>query len=82
MTVPVPVGFIGVGAMGEPMLLNLLRAGIPLVVLNRTSDKCRPLAEAGALVATTIHEVFVRPEASQRRKAGDASKLIRNETGI
>lgn len=26
------VGFIGLGAMGEPMALNLLRAGTPLLV--------------------------------------------------
>jgi 3-hydroxyisobutyrate dehydrogenase-like beta-hydroxyacid dehydrogenase len=32
----VRVGFIGLGIMGRPRALNLLRAGCPLVVHNRT----------------------------------------------
>lgn len=39
------VGFIGLGIMGAPMARNLLRAGFPLVVWNRTA------ARADALVA-------------------------------
>jgi 3-hydroxyisobutyrate dehydrogenase-like beta-hydroxyacid dehydrogenase len=35
----VRVGFIGLGIMGRPMALTLLRAGCPLVVHNRTRDK-------------------------------------------
>jgi 3-hydroxyisobutyrate dehydrogenase len=53
---------IGLGTMGEPMALNLIRANIPLVVWNRTSAKCRSLAEARALVATHEQEVFGRCE--------------------
>lgn len=30
------VGFIGLGSMGQPMALNLARAGTPLLVWNRT----------------------------------------------
>ena len=41
------IGFIGLGAMGEPMALNLFRAGTPLVVWNRTLAKSDILAEAG-----------------------------------
>ncbi len=36
--------------MGAPMALNLVKAGIPLVVWNRTPAKAKPLAEAGAKV--------------------------------
>jgi len=52
------VGFIGLGSMGEPMALNLARAGLPLVVWNRTSGKAQALAAAGAYVANSASEVF------------------------
>ena len=42
------VAFIGLGALGRPMAANLLRAGHPLHVHNRTPDAARPLLEAGA----------------------------------
>src|SRR5690242_11070905 len=58
----VSIGFIGLGLMGEPMARNLLRAGTPLVVWNRTRSRCRSLEEAGAAVAETAAEVFVRCE--------------------
>lgn len=45
------IGLIGLGIMGTPMSLNLLKAGHPLTVYNRTRTKCRPLEEAGARVA-------------------------------
>ncbi len=45
------VGFVGLGVMGRPMALNLARAGTPLVVWNRTTDRCAPLRDAGAEVA-------------------------------
>jgi 3-hydroxyisobutyrate dehydrogenase len=54
------VGFIGLGLMGEPMALNLARAGTPLVVWNRSPSKCGVLAEAGATVAKDAAEVLAR----------------------
>ncbi len=42
------VGFIGLGVMGQPMALNILRAGLPLTVYNRTAARCEPLLAAGA----------------------------------
>src|SRR5215469_2294539 len=47
------IGFIGLGIMGRPMALNLIKAGHSLVVYNRTSEKCRPLIEAGARAAAS-----------------------------
>ena len=54
------VGFIGLGLMGEPMAVNLVRAGTPLLVWNRSPAKCGVLAEAGATVAKDAAEVFAR----------------------
>ncbi|MGW6904388.1 NAD(P)-dependent oxidoreductase [Streptomyces sp. NPDC054940] len=54
------VGFVGLGVMGQPMALNLARAGTPLVVWNRTPARCEPLRAAGAEVAASPAEVFDR----------------------
>jgi len=42
------VGFIGLGRMGQPMALNLLKAGYALKVYNRTASKTEPLVALGA----------------------------------
>jgi 3-hydroxyisobutyrate dehydrogenase-like beta-hydroxyacid dehydrogenase len=51
------IGFIGLGIMGQPMAANILQAGYELMVYNRTSEKTRSLADAGALVASTPAEL-------------------------
>ncbi len=51
------IGFIGLGVMGRPMALNLLRAGHPLTVFNRAAERAAPLAEAGASVAVSPRAV-------------------------
>lgn len=55
-----PIGFIGLGSMGEPMALNLVKAGTPLVVWNRSLSKCQVLAAAGASVAEDVAGVFAQ----------------------
>jgi 3-hydroxyisobutyrate dehydrogenase len=52
------IGFIGLGAMGEPMALNLAKSGKRLVVWNRTHAKSANLAAAGAAVAASATEVL------------------------
>jgi 2-hydroxy-3-oxopropionate reductase len=42
------IGFIGLGVMGRPMAKNLLRAGYPLVVHNRSRPSVDDLKGAGA----------------------------------
>jgi 3-hydroxyisobutyrate dehydrogenase len=54
------LGFIGLGAMGEAMALNLAKAGTPLVIWNRTLAKTKSLVEAGAQLAQGAAEVFAR----------------------
>ena len=51
------VGFIGLGIMGGPMALNLLHAGYPLVVHNRTRAKEESLVSEGASAAGSPREV-------------------------
>jgi len=50
------IGFIGLGTMGAPMASNLLRAGYPVTVYNRTASKAAPLTELGATVAASPQE--------------------------
>jgi 3-hydroxyisobutyrate dehydrogenase len=45
------VTFLGTGIMGAPMARHLAEAGHDVTVWNRTADRARPLAEAGARVA-------------------------------
>lgn len=52
------IGFIGLGLMGQPMAMNLARAGTPLLVWNRTKSKTEPLRLAGAGVASSAAEVL------------------------
>jgi 2-hydroxy-3-oxopropionate reductase len=42
------IGFIGLGIMGRPMALNLIRAGHKLTVYNRTPERCAEAVAAGA----------------------------------
>lgn len=55
-------GFVGLGIMGGPMATNLLRAGFPLTVWNRTAARAEPLAAAGATVAGSPAEVARRAD--------------------
>ena len=51
------VGLIGLGLMGRPMGHNLLKAGFPLVVWNRTASRADSLIAAGAKLAASPREV-------------------------
>jgi 3-hydroxyisobutyrate dehydrogenase-like beta-hydroxyacid dehydrogenase len=44
------IGFIGLGIMGRPMALNLMRGGHPLTVWARRAESMQPLLDAGASV--------------------------------
>ena len=44
------IGFIGLGLMGAPMATNILRAGYPVSVYNRSIEKTEPLVQLGAQV--------------------------------
>jgi 3-hydroxyisobutyrate dehydrogenase len=50
------IGFIGMGIMGRPMSLNLLKAGYELTVHNRTKAKADSVVAAGAAWADSPAE--------------------------
>ena len=44
------IGFIGLGLLGTPMAVNLMKAGYTLTIYNRSPRKTEPLVELGAQV--------------------------------
>ena len=56
------VGFIGLGNMGLPIALNLVRAGTDLVVWNRSEPARDAVRTVGARVAETPGQVFGEAE--------------------
>jgi 3-hydroxyisobutyrate dehydrogenase len=50
------VAFLGLGTMGAGMAANLLKAGFPLSVYNRSPAKAKPLTDLGARFAATPAE--------------------------
>lgn len=56
------IGVVGLGIMGLPMARNLLRAGFPVAVTNRTFSRADPLKAEGATVCPTPREVAERSD--------------------
>jgi 3-hydroxyisobutyrate dehydrogenase-like beta-hydroxyacid dehydrogenase len=50
------IAYLGIGIMGRGMVGNLLRAGYPVTVWNRTAARVQPLLEMGAKPAATAAE--------------------------
>ena len=51
------VGFVGLGIMGKAQASNILKAGFPLTVYNRTRSKAEELGEMGASIADSPADV-------------------------
>jgi 3-hydroxyisobutyrate dehydrogenase-like beta-hydroxyacid dehydrogenase len=59
---PRKIGLIGLGLMGRPMGMNLLKAGHKLTVWNRTASRAQELIAAGASLAKTPREAAAETE--------------------
>ena len=51
------VGFIGLGAMGKPIAINIAKAGFELTVKSRREQSLQELRQHGARVARSHREV-------------------------
>jgi 2-hydroxy-3-oxopropionate reductase len=51
------VGYIGLGIMGKPMARNILKAGFPVVVHNRSREAVKELVAEGAVEAFSPREI-------------------------
>ncbi len=78
------IGFIGLGVMGRPMALNLLKAGYPMVVWNRTRSKMKPLLEAGAEGANSPKEVAEKSDVviTMVTDSPDVEEVILGPNGV
>ena len=78
------IGFIGLGVMGRPMALNLLKAGYPMVVWNRTRSKMKPLLEAGAEGADSPREVAEKSDVviTMVTDSPDVEEVILGSNGV
>jgi 2-hydroxy-3-oxopropionate reductase len=47
---PIPISFLGIGLMGRPMAMNVIKKGYQVTVWNRTVSKVADLISAGARV--------------------------------
>jgi 3-hydroxyisobutyrate dehydrogenase len=57
MTKQHTLGFIGIGLMGKPLTLRLLRAGFQVNVWNRTKDKLTTVVNEGAIAFDDLSEL-------------------------
>lgn len=67
------IGFIGLGNMGQPMALNLLRAGYAMKAYNRDPSKLKAVIEAGATSGSHPSDVAERGGIVVSMVANDAA---------
>ena len=61
------IGFIGLGLMGKPMARNLLKAGYPVVVWNRTAARADELIREGAKLGKNPAETAAQAEVLKKQ---------------
>lgn len=78
------VGFIGLGQMGLFMAQNILKAGFPLWVYNRTKEKAAPLLEQGGKWAASPAELSAQCDILISMVANDdaLNEIVEGPSGI
>ena len=81
---PGTVGFIGLGNMGGPMALNLVKAGFDLIVHDINAARLEPLVAAGARVETSPEAVAAKCHRTicMVETTAQAETVILGESGI
>lgn len=74
------IGFVGLGIMGRPMALNLLKGGHSLTVWARRAESMQPLLDAGARAASSPAEAAQGNDLliSMVADAPDVAEVMRN----
>ncbi len=67
------IAFFGLGRMGLPMALNLLKAGFDVTAWNRTPDNAKPLVKQGGKLARSPVEAVKRGGIALSMVADDAA---------
>jgi len=78
------VGFIGLGIMGMPMARNLIKAGVEVIVYNRTASKAEQMVSEGAKKADSPKELAEESPVviTIVSDTPDAESVILGENGI
>lgn len=77
------VGWIGTGRMGAAMARRLARAGVDLLVWNRTRAKAEPLAADGASVADAIGDLADRDVVfTMVSSSADLEQVLMGDAGL
>ncbi|MCK2087511.1 NAD(P)-dependent oxidoreductase [Thauera aromatica] len=78
------VGFIGLGLMGRPMALNLLKAGHTVQVWSRRRESMQPLLDAGAGDCASAAELARRAPVtiSMVADAPDVEEVVLGPSGV
>ncbi len=78
------IGFIGLGIMGRPMAHNLLKAGYPVTVFNRSQPAMIELAELGAQLANSPADLAQQVDVviSCVSDSPDVEAIVLGENGI
>ena len=78
------IGFIGLGLMGRPMVLNLLKAGFSVSVWARREASLAPVVEQGAIALGSAAEVAAASDVvlSCVADAPDVAQVALGERGV
>jgi len=78
------IGFIGLGIMGKPIALNLLKAGFSVIAYNRTKEKVKAIVYAGGKEGLTPKEVAANSDIIITIVADspDVQDVILGENGV
>jgi len=78
------IGFIGLGIMGRPMALNILRKGLPLTVWNRTRSRMKPLTDEGAESGASPADIASRSDITitMVSDSPDVEEVILGNAGV
>lgn len=78
------IGFVGLGIMGKPMCLNLLKAGFEVTAWNRTSAKIDDVVSAGAMAASSPQAVAEQSDViiTIVSDSPDVQQVILGDNGI
>ncbi len=78
------IGFLGLGIMGRPMALNLIKGGHQLVVWARRPASLVPLTEAGAQAGSSPADVARQVDVviSMVADAPDVAQVMYGESGV
>ncbi len=78
------IGFIGIGTMGKPMSLNLIKAGFPLIAYDLNPKPLGELKASGAAVGKSIKEVASQSDIiiTMLPKSEDVKEVMLGDQGV